>query len=281
MTALALGALSAPAFWLVAWLLLRLGALLRRPGAFAGEALNVPGEQARARLRGIRQSQLLLLFTAVHALVAGAGFWLAGAGVFHSLPRPAVWGLAALLALIWAALLWRLTRAHRAARFESRAHAAVGAALDRLSLHGGQVFHDLLLGGERLDHVVVGKRGLFVVQVAARAPRRSDGAARLHNRHLEFQDGARDVEPVLRAERGARALVAFAARILGHKPAVRAVIAAPGWKVMPVKGGELLLVNEKSAVMLTGWTRPADHLMDEDAQLLQEQLTKFCSSDTL
>lgn len=281
LTTMSLAVCIAAPFWLLCRLLLAAGALLRRPGAFAGEALNTSGERVRMALRGSRQQLLVLAMCAVQAPVTGGLLyvirWQSPAGM----PAYVIRGLALVLLAVWLYSLFRGLSAARALRFSARGHAALGTAFERLAGQGHRAFHDVWLGNSFLDHVVVGKRGLFVIQVAARRPPKGAEAVRLHNRHLQYQDGVSTVEPVLRAERGARDLAAQAGRWLGHRVSVRAAVAVPGWKAQPVKSGDILLLNEKNAVMLLGWSRPADHLLDEDVQAMQERFVALCANEAL
>jgi hypothetical protein len=281
LTACALAVCAAALFWLVCRLLLAAGTVLRRPGAFAGEALNTSGERVRMALHGSRRKLLVLTVSGAYAPVTAALLLALPWRPPEGLPAYAAWGIAALLLVAWVFFLLRGLTAARALRFSARAHAALGNAFERLAGQGHRTFHDVWLGNSFLDHVVVGKRGLFVIQVAARRPPKGAEAVRLHNRHLQYQDGVSTVEPVLRAERGARDLATQAGRWLGHRISIRAAVAAPGWKAMPVKSGDILLLNEKNAVMLPGWSRPADHLLDEDVQALQERFVALCANEAL
>jgi hypothetical protein len=69
---------------------------------------------------------------------------------------------------------------------------------------------------------------------------------------------------------------------LSHRPHVLPVVAVPGWEIAPPQGaaGETFLANEKTAMLLTLATKPADYLMDADVALLQEQLARL-SLDTV
>lgn len=273
------GVLSGALFWLLMWLLMRGVSLLRFRGAFPDLVLNVPGEHTRRTLR-MAERELLLLTGAACAALATVPLLLGPP------PFTGVWmwiqALCAVLLLVaWAVFVVRAFKHWRICRFAARADAAIGAALARLALQGHRVFHGIVLGGESIDHVVVGPRGAYAVKVVAHRPAGEAKTARLGTRGLEFQDGSVQLDPMDSIERGARLLAELAMRSLGHNITVRPVLAVPGWEVVPVQNGELLLVNEKSAVMLSGWSRPDDQLFDEDAASLQERLARLSRNHSL
>jgi|SRR5690606_10601125 len=270
--ALTVGVLAGALMWLLLRLLLALAA--RWPGAkpFAADILNLPGARAAQAVRATRDALLALAAAPLAAGIAAALWYLAQPPAWQGAWQYGLFGAAALLIAAWGAYLWRGVRALRAAQFAARAHAALGFALQRLALKGQRVFHDVALGKEHADHIVVGSRGVFVVQGIARPEQAKADAVRLHKRQLQFQDGVSNRVIASQAERAARQLGELCSRKLGHKINVRAVIAVPGWRIVQGDDAELLVVNEKNIVMLPSMARPADHLMDEDALAIHEAL---------
>ena len=65
-------------------------------------------------------------------------------------------------------------------------------------------------------------------------------------------------------------------KVLGRPIRVRSVIAVPGWNVASTDNGKHLLVNEKTVVMLTGWTDPDTYLMDDDVARIHDHLAARC-----
>ena len=279
------GALFAGAFlWALLWGLTWIAPYLRFGRVFPELVLNAPGESARAHLRRVERE--LLLLTAA-ACTAGLGFltlWFAGG------ERPAgVWmwvafGLACALVIGWGYFTVRCFLDWRDARYAARASAALGASLARLSLQGHRVFHDVPLGEVTVEHVVMGKFGVFAIKLVARRPgKKVANVARINGRSIEFQDGHALLDTIALAERGARALIDGTVKGMSHRIHVLPVVAVPGWEIAPAQGqaGETFLINEKSAIMLLRNSKPADHLMDADATVLQEHLTRLCMNRSL
>jgi hypothetical protein len=264
--------------WALMWAIARVAPYLRFKGAFAELTLNSPGELARAALRAVERDLLLFAASACTALTA------AGALVAYGGPRLAglwmwlLFALACLLFIAWWVFLVRGFLAWRHVRYAARAHVALAAALARLAMQGQRVFHDVPLGEGTIDYLVVGKLGAYAITLVARRPGKLGNVVRINGRSIEFQDGFALLDTLALAERGARAVADGTAKGLSHRIHVLPVVAVPGWEIAPAQGqvGEVFLINEKSAVMLLRAGKPADHLMDQDAAALQEQLTRLC-----
>lgn len=261
--------------WVLMWPVMRFAPRLRFKPAFADWVLNGSAEQARMQLRRCESQLSLLAYAATTTVVAFLVLLFA---------RPVVPGwiaylsfiLACLLALTWGIFVFLRLRNWRELRFAARANAAIGAALARLALQGHRVFHGISVGESHMDHVVAGPRGVFVIKVVPHRPLKDSKTVRLSERSLAFDDGTRLSDPLVEVERSARLLSKIVSRVSNHRMTVRPVLAVPGWDTAPVNGGDLLLMNEKNAVMLPGWSRPADHLMEQDVPELHERLVRLC-----
>ncbi len=193
-----------------------------------------------------------------------------------------VWMLTALLLFLVSLYLpyeiFRLRRARTRLAFWRDANMAVGHALQRTTAKGNRVFHNVRTGNRIIDNVVVGANGVYAVNVFAReGGSREDSEVRLRKSYLSF-DGVKINQPVARAAKTASQLSRELSELIGHAVKVRSVIAVPGWRIGSSKTGEHLLVNEKTAVMLTGWTDTGAYLMNEDVEVIFDHLAKKCCS---
>jgi len=264
--------------WALMWAVTRIAPYLRLKGAFADLTLNGAGERARGALRAVERDLLLLAAAACTALTAAAALSIYGGPRLGGLWMWLLFALACLLFIAWWVFLVRGFLAWRRARYAARAHVALAAALARLAMQGQRVFHDVPLGEITLDHLVAGKLGAYAITLVARKPGKLGNVVRINGRSIEFQDGFALLDTLALAERSARALADASVKGLSHRIHVLPVVAVPGWEIAPAQGqvGEVFLINEKSAVMLLRAGKPADHLMDQDAAALQEQLTRLC-----
>ncbi|MBW3568266.1 MAG: NERD domain-containing protein, partial [Proteobacteria bacterium] len=181
-----------------------------------------------------------------------------------------VWAVVLLLAVAAAGVagyfVFRLVQERRRFAFTWAGKAAVGNILKRLNLAGNSVFHCVVTESARIDHVVVGRKGVFALNVVARpVPKRTDGTAgaELKNGKL-WLAGSVEALPVGEAARNMTVLSGALSKLAGHRVPVRSVLVVPGWHTLPTGGGNHLVLSEKNLAMLTSWNTPDAYLMDED-----------------
>ncbi len=155
------------------------------------------------------------------------------------------------------------------ARFERDANIAVGHELLKLAATRGSVFHDVSIGKDIIDHVLVGPGGIYAVHVIAKGGR---GGARLLDERLLLGKG--DALGLEANTNRVQKLSAEFSRLCQQKVRVRSVVAVPGWDVDEQDSQKHLLVNERTLTMLTGWKSQTDYLMDEDVAVIQRFLTE-------
>jgi hypothetical protein len=287
--ALVINIISAAAFigtvsWGLLWLTLRAASALRFKGSFPELVQNAAGVRARRELYRLERDLTIFAAGALAAIGAVLVLLVYGAPRFDGIWMWLIFGLACAVIVLWSVFMVKQSRRWRELRFAARAQAAFAASLARLNIQGLRVFHDVDLDGLSLDHVVLGTRGLFAIRVVARRPARdTESVVRINGRSIEFQDGFAMLDALSLAERAARALADMQVKGLSHRPHVLPVVAVPGWEIAPPQGaaGETFLANEKTAMLLTRASKPADYLMEADVALLQEQLTKLCLDTTL
>ncbi|HWP94185.1 MAG TPA: nuclease-related domain-containing protein [Gammaproteobacteria bacterium] len=254
--------------------------LRRRPPPFAEDTLREAGHGYRRRLTRLNE-RLLLAWATFAVLAAGsAAVWQLLPSPLPSVFRP--WAVALIAAAVTAVLagagylLFLWLRERHVVVHAYRASRAVGHALQRLALEGHRVFHSVPCENYVLDHVVVGPKGVFVVNVVPYRKRRRDkgpGEVRIAERQIDF-DGRRFIPPVLDATRKARCLANRLSQVVRHPVAVKSAIIAPGWEPKGNDANEHLLLTTRTVTLLTRWTTPDAHLMREDAVLIHDFLTR-------
>ena len=160
-------------------------------------------------------------------------------------------------------------------KFLRDANVAIGHQLQQVSTEGTRVFHDVGTTAGIVDHVIIGQKGLYAINVVARrASKRAH--ARLHENSIEYSNSKVSQSIVEISAKTARLQKEFR-ELLGHKIRVRSVIAVPGWDIGEQSCDNHLLVNERTIAMLSGWKDNTDYLMNEDVAVLQAELTSRCA----
>jgi len=165
-------------------------------------------------------------------------------------------------------------RAYYKARAEWHANLAIGGVLKHFALAGHQVYHDIDANGLNCDHVVVGQKGVFIINVAVRpVPRGAEGSiAKLLpvERQLELGPN-KEFEAVFAATRRVTEMSKVIEKVLGHKVRPVSAIVVPGWETAPTVEGDHLLFNASNISSLLSWATPQHGLLKEDLPAI----TKF------
>jgi hypothetical protein len=158
------------------------------------------------------------------------------------------------------ARLARLMRDRRHLRLGYDGRVAVVQALNGLSPEGYYVYHDVPAEGFTIDHVVVGKKGVFALLTTTRPnPGRAGGveaATVAYNGHVLFFPRATDDHTIALAEKRAAWLSEWLGRATGEEVAVRAVVAAPGWFIKRTTPAGIPVVNPKQIASLFAHIQP-------------------------
>lgn len=129
------------------------------------------------------------------------------------------------------------------------AELVVAQELEVLRSLGCRIFHDLQCGEFNIDHVVVGRGGVFAVETKSRLkPERGGGkeAVSVHydGKVLHFP-GWSETKPLQQAERQARWLEQKLGKATGETVKVRGVLALPGWFVINQVRGSVAVMNPR------------------------------------
>lgn len=261
-----------------AWMLL--GDKLRRRNPFAEYILHEAGHRVRRNLKDLdRRYFLYLSGLLVYLLLLLVAFLLQREALPFDYPAW-VW-LAASVTVGVASLfipfqIVKLKRSRSKLAYRRTANIAVGHALQRIASRGYNIYHDVQVGNQVIDNVVIGAKGAYAINVFVLGNgHKKSGTARLSDSNLVFGN-AKTSAPVGVSVNRTSALSKELSKVIGHPIRVRSVIALPGWNVVAADTEKHLLVNEKTVVMLTGWTDPDTYLMDDDVAQIHDFLAARC-----
>jgi hypothetical protein len=246
---------------------------------FADSIMSESAQRFRDELQSLSRRQSTYVGAAlVFGIMFAAAALLEGPALFAGYPE---WQLYLVFAALLAAAIFaavRLTRTvlrWRQTRFLHDASLAIGHQLQRIAVGHGCTYHDVPTADGIIDHVLIGRNGIYAITVVARRRWRK-GEVRLDVNELRFSTSEQPYS-VIRATAGAQRLARECRHLAGRPIRVRSVIAVPGWDIAAQAGHEHLLVNERNLAMMRGWRDRGDYLMDEEADAIQQELTRRCS----
>lgn len=163
------------------------------------------------------------------------------------------------------------------------AELAVGQELNLLMRHGFYVFHDVNLKNTlsefNIDHVVVGKTGVFAVETKGRSKPvegigKDSSKVTFDGKKLIFPQWEED-KPVEQAKRQATALQKWLTSAVGEPITTIAVIALPGWYTSTTIKTDIALINGKNPEKF--FNMPRDVVLSEkQIKQIAHQLESLC-----
>ena len=246
--------------------------------SFSDRIMREAAQRFRDELERISSSQQIYLSgSLVFIMLFVAAYLLKARELFAGYPSWQLYLQLSFIGLTAGFAIYRLFRtvvARYRVSFVRDANIAIGHQLQQLSAGATRVYHDVETSAGVVDHVIVSQNGVYAINVVARRSHKR-ASARLVENSLEFSNGKADFSVVDIVAKSKRLQKEFR-QLLGHKVRVRSVIALPGWEIGEQSSRDHLLVNERNIAMLSGWKDNSDHLMNEDADLLHQELRARC-----
>lgn len=238
-----------------------------------------PGSRARRELLAQRSYLALYAGTLLVLVLAATTLWYALTWRIGFVP---LWWVKWVVLLIAIFLPWgfgwlclRAVRRYFAARAEWHANLAIGGVLKGFAYSGHQVFHDVTVADLVIDHVVVGPKAVFLVNVAVRPKPAAakDAVVKLLpvERQLDFGH-RREFDAVFAATRRVTEMGRVLEKLLGHKSRPLSAIVVMGWDTEPTVAGDHLLFNNSNLSGLLSWAKPQDGLLTEDIPAINKQM---------
>jgi hypothetical protein len=172
----------------------------------------------------------------------------------------------------------KLIRERRMARLGYEGQIAVGRELDRLVLQGNHVYHDFPAENSNIDHLVVGRSGIFAVASGAHSKPAAvkhidDATVEYDGKILMFPNGD-DYNTIVQAERQASWISEWISRAVGQQVAARAIVALPGWFVKRTSPDGISVVNPNQFPSLFRHIKPrflTDEMITQITALIEQK----------
>jgi len=144
---------------------------------------------------------------------------------------------------------WRSTKEIKRLRLGRDGERAVAEQLDVLKQQGAIVFHDLIGDGFNLDHVVLSRRGIFVVETKTyNKPAKRSSSVTFDGKTLLVGGFEPERNPITQAQGNTKWLAEMLRNSTGKEFPVRPVVLFPGWFVEPFPKGSLVWVLNPQAL---------------------------------
>lgn len=227
---------------------------MRRMAARHRSALQIAGQPNP--LESLQGHHLEAVFIASQLLALPLTIF--GAYAVLILWKPAYRDMTAVLVLAVAGLgvmiiqvifFLRVTRGFSLAGLTARNQWLTGQALIPLVHQGYHLYHNVQVNDEVIDHLVVGTKGIFAIQVFTPPviTNRTEGketTAAYDGRSLVY-GGRPDFETINRAQLRTDQLSEWLSGFLSEPVAARAVVAMPGWTVRRTSSEGISVVNPR------------------------------------
>ena len=257
--------------------------LKRKHTPFAGDLPRSPGQSLLKKLDSLNaeiliHSSLFLLAPALFYAVYITQRYFTGR-MFDLSEVIIIGGLCGAFLLVTFLKLVIYFRKRRLMRLGYLGELAVGQELNQLMLEGYRVFHDFPADNFNIDHIVVGKKGVFAIETKVRSKRitknrQKDATVEYNGRVLYYPRG-KDLHTVEQAQRQANWLDNWMGSAMGERVYVRAVVALPGWYVKRTSPEGIPVVNPKQFLSLFKHIEP--RLLSEEALIrIVHQLEQKC-----
>jgi len=250
---------------------------------FANSFLRAPGQsliEELDELNGrITDYMVCVLFlpTALYAIYISY--------LFVNKGKPAPSELAVVAGIITVVIVFCLyniagmMKRHRLTRLGYDGEVAVGQEPNQLLRDGYHVYHDFPADQGNIDHIVVGRKGIFAVETKVRptpanSQRQKDATVEYNGTALIFPKHT-DSQILEQAERQEKWLSEWISSAIGEDVAARAIVALPGWFVKRTSPEGISVVNPRQFTSFFEHIGPRE-LTDEMIEQIAHQLEQRC-----
>lgn len=270
-------------FWLLVWVMVSIKkrTTLRRKNPINTHLLRSPGQSLLIEAEDISIDLFSYLFITPFISLYFYAYYLSSNKTNTLL---ILLGISLLLALLFIGQkIIKLFNKREKLRLAYDAELAIGQELNLLMRQGFYVFHDVNLKNTlsefNIDHVVVGKSGIFAVETKGRSkPMNSDGD---HGFKVSF-DGYKlmfpqwdETDPIEQARRQSKTLEKWLSSSIGEPVTVKAVIALPGWFITTTKKTDIAVINGKNSDKFFNVSKEAE-LTEKQVKQIAHQLESLC-----
>jgi Nuclease-related domain len=239
--------------------------------------LRNPGESLDKQIIGIRDNEV----TDCLLLSAFSIFWACIEWIHwynKSPPMPWLISSIALIVVVYSTVkLFRIRKKLNALKQGRDGEKAVGQYLENLREQGAKVFHDIPGDNFNLDHVVICKSGIYVIETKTYSkPDKGETKALFNGETLSFNGKNETNKPIIQVKAASSWLKDLIEQSTGHKFMVKPVIVFPGWFIettYEAKASDVWVLNPKG--LPTFISNSKEQLSNEQVKLVAFNLSRY------
>ncbi|MGZ8193528.1 MAG: nuclease-related domain-containing protein, partial [Methylobacter sp.] len=157
---------------------------------------------------------------------------------------------------------------------------AVGQYLERLRENGAKVFHDIPAKDFNLDHVVICKSGVYVIETKTFSKPNKGEAKIIYNGDAILLNGKNENnKPIIQVKAAGKWLNELIHESTGRKFNIKPVVVFPGWYIEPTaeaKTSEVWVLNPKALPTFIGNSK--EQLNDQEINMVSFHLSRYIRS---
>lgn len=154
---------------------------------------------------------------------------------------------------------------------------AVGQFLDNLRENGYRIFHDIIGENFNIDHVIISKKGIFVIETKTYSkPENGNSKIYFDGKKLKIESLGETTKPINQVNASSNWLKSLLIETTGKKFTVKPVILFPGWFVHTTKEGKrsnIWVLNPKA--LPTFIENQPDIISQEDLNIVSYHISRY------
>lgn len=196
-------------------------------------------------------------------------------------PSPWLYTFMALITVLYSAIkLYGAFKTAKALKQGRDGEKAVGQYLENLRESSAKVFHDIPADGFNLDHVVICKSGLYVIETKTYSKPDKGEAKIIFNGDAIFLNGKiKTDKPIIQVRAASKWLNDLILQVTGLKLTAKPVIVFPGWFIEPTfesKSSDVWVLNPKALPTFIGNSK--EQLSIEQVRMVSGHLSRYVRS---
>lgn len=249
---------------------------MKKRSPIKDKPLRTPAQSLQERREEILNDKLLMLVVVMtfFIMLTGYEWWF----YFNPAPRnPILYTAMTILFSTYAGFrIWHSFPELRRLKLGIEGEKAVGQFLDRLREQGYQVFHDLQGEDFNIDHLIIGRAGIFTIETKTLSkPLRGSSTIQFDGNFLKANGRLLERNPITQAKAQSRWVWQLLEELTAKRYKVKPVVVFPGWYIetSPNAYKDVWVLEPKALVKFLEYE--PEVFTAEEAKILSNHLSRY------